>query len=151
MTTSPSLHRLFWTVCLPVRLTIAALVLTLLPPTLVTLYTGLTAAGFLYNALLTLAGRKTRGGLGGVVWWNEVRWVHIALWAATSVLSSQRVPWAGWLLVADVVVGAVARLVTAGGGGTPSPSLPPAGTAARPVATGGARGGVAGSAIASPR
>lgn len=149
MTTS-FLHRIFWTVCLPVRLTIAALVLTLLPPTLVTLYMKLTAAGFLCNALLTLVGRKTRGGLGGVVWWNEVRWVHIALWVATSVLSSQRVPWAGWLLVADVVVGALVRLVTAGGG-TPSPSLPLADTRARPVATGGARVGAVGSSVASSR
>lgn len=111
----PRLRALFWTVCIPVRLGVAAAALAIghwaprwLP--LVAVYAAATALGFAYNAALTLAGRKRRGGLGGLVWWARVRWVHLALWAAAAALAFRRaVPWGpGALLALDVVVGAVA-------------------------------------------
>jgi hypothetical protein len=101
---------LFWSVCIPVRVAIAVatLVVGYLVPRwlpLVAVYATATAHGFAYNAALTLAGRKTHGGLGGLVWWADVRWVHIATWSATAALAFARVPWAGGVLVADALVG----------------------------------------------
>lgn len=72
---------------------------------LVGIYTAFTALGFAYNAALTLTGRKHHGGLGGLVWWDKVQWVHLVLWTATAVLAFRRVPGAGALLLVDVFLG----------------------------------------------
>ena len=78
--------------------------------------------GFAAAVVETLLGYKTHGGLGGVVWWSRVRFVHMALYAACSVSAFFQKEWAGafldgaltwqWLLtwywaagVADVAVG----------------------------------------------
>ena len=104
---------LFWSCCVPVRCAVAAaaLVVGYLFPEwlrLLSIYTAATALGFLYNAFLTLAGAKRFGGFGGRVWWAEMRWLHVALWTGTSALALAGVRWAGALLCADVVAGAMA-------------------------------------------
>ena len=113
---SPKHRRLlFWTVCIPIRLGLAVIAILigvyaprLLP--LVAVYATITAAGFLWNALLTLAGRKRFGGFGGRVWWSRSRWVHIVLWASAAVAAAFRAPWAGAFLAADALVGILTRL-----------------------------------------
>lgn len=109
-------HALFWDVCIPVRLGVAAVALVigyLVPRWLsfVAIYATITALGFAYNAALTLAGRKRYGGLGGLVWWSEVRWLHLILWSTTAVFASYRVSWAGGVLVADAFVGVLAGVI----------------------------------------
>lgn len=105
--------RLFWTVCVPVRVGVAtaALVVGAYAPHLlryVGVYAALTAAGFAWNAARACAGGKRTGGFGGVVWWTRLRYVHVALWATCAALALQRVRWAGAFLAADALLGALA-------------------------------------------
>lgn len=124
MTDDETRRALFWAVCIPVRLGVAAAALTIgyvaprwLP--LVAVYAAFTALGFAYNAVLTLVGKKRYGGFGGLVWWAEVRWVHLVLWTSTAVLAFRHVPWAGAILLADACLG-----IGAGGWHFLSISLP---------------------------
>lgn len=113
------LQRTFWSSCIPVRIAVllvftctlilserrrddrqkvrlAAAVLLFVP-----------AAGFWFNALV----RKPRlGGLGGVVWWGQVRWVHAVLWslAGLSVVLGREWHEMSALLGADVALGVAA-------------------------------------------
>lgn len=107
--TPPARRRmLFWAVCIPMRALIAIAVLyvgvrhpSLLPP--VAAYTGVTAAMFAFHAVRAMTGQKTHGGFGGAVWWAHARYFHIAMWAACAGLAAMRVPWAGALLLFDVL------------------------------------------------
>ena len=54
---------------------------------------------------------KTRGGLGGLVWWKELRVVHMACYGAFVVLALSNVSWAGRLLVSDAALGAAGWFV----------------------------------------
>lgn len=108
------LERLFWFVCVPVRTLLGgvALVTGLRFPDialpLLAVYTAVTSSGFLYNAILSLRGQKTEGGLGGSVWWNRIRWLHILTWASSCTLAALAVPWAGALLLVDACFAIVA-------------------------------------------
>ena len=104
---------LFWLACIPLR---AALAVggVLLPPVgeafslLFGIYCLLTGAGLTANVVLWWTGQhKGRGGLGGKVWWARIRIVHALLWLAAGVVFLARGP-GGWILVADVGVGALA-------------------------------------------
>ena len=102
----------FWGVCIPIRtaIALASLWLGYAYPTkalpILAAYTGATAIGFAYNAVLACMGRKSVGGLGGPVWWTELRYVHTVLWGVTSVAAGVfRLPWAGSILLVDVMVG----------------------------------------------
>ena len=120
--------RMFWCVCIPVRFEIGIIALYIsyrVPELLPFVGAPATAAvvlGFAAAVVETLLGYKTHGGLGGVVWWSRVRFVHMALYAACSVSAFFQKEWAGafldgaltwqWLLtwywaagVADVAVG----------------------------------------------
>lgn len=111
------LARLFWGVCIPVRIAVgvialvAGLYMPLYALPLLALYTGATTLGFLHNAALALRGQKSRGVFGGIVWWNRVRWVHIALWATTCVLAMAKIRWAAALLLVDAFIGIAAGYV----------------------------------------
>ena len=103
----------FWGVCIPIRTVIAATALLLTLPQgneeavrfyTVGSYTALTAAGFACAAMRN----AERGGCGGLVWWHQWRLLHVALWSACAVLCFLRVPFAGSVLFADALVGAVA-------------------------------------------
>lgn len=104
---------LFWYACIPARFIIGliATFATLRDPnnalfTTLGIAATLVTLGFLTSAIRTALGHKTRGGLGGKVWWNRARWVHIIDWGATAALSFARVRGAGTLLLFDACVGA---------------------------------------------
>lgn len=107
----------FWWYCIPIRIAIGALAtyLTLLeqdyPFWSVGIYATLTASGFLINSVLTWMRLKRRGGLGGHIWWNRVRVVHIFLWGLCAALSFSKVRGAGSLLLIDAVVGIVSGIL----------------------------------------
>tara|TARA_B110000046_G_scaffold78194_1_gene86320 strand:+ start:1004 stop:1393 length:390 start_codon:yes stop_codon:yes gene_type:complete len=106
-------RRLFWAVCVPVRVGLAtgALVIGARAPQLllyVGIYAALTAAAFAVNAMRAHAGGKRTGGLGGAVWWARMRYVHVVLWAACAALALRRVRWAGAVLAVDAFAGAAA-------------------------------------------
>jgi hypothetical protein len=110
---------LFWCGCLPTRLAIAAAAWALgrahprvaLP--LLGLYAALTSLSFAVNVVRARAGTKTRGGLGGVVWWAEARYVHVLTYAAVAALAwaARDADAAAAVLVADVAFGAAVAVV----------------------------------------
>ena len=107
---------LFWTVCIPVRFVISLVYILmgrLVPQWLPTmaLCSGAVALGFLCMAFLEIAGLKGHGAFGGRMWWSQVRWIHIILWAATALCSSRHIPHAGILLLCDTLIGATAGLL----------------------------------------
>ena len=113
---------LFWRACIPVRLVlgVAAAAATLLTRRRLVFfalggYGALTAGGMAWSAVLTALGRKTEGGLGGKVWWNRSRFVHIALWSSFAALCFLLVPGAGLLLLADALAGVAAGVAHFGG------------------------------------
>ncbi len=102
--------RLFWTVCIPLRVAIAIVALVL---GAVGEWTWLAVHGWI--ALAQLVGfavaalrDPARGMLGGVVWWRGTRLGHVAVYVAFVVAALQRQWWAGFFLVVDVVVGVAA-------------------------------------------
>ncbi len=107
---------LFWLVCIPVRALIAVggVLLTTADDIFVVLYVAyclLTAVGFATNVVLWWTGEhKGVGGLGGRVWWARVRVLHAVLWLAAAIVFVIGGP-GGWILVADVTVGALSGLV----------------------------------------
>ena len=74
-------------------------------------YTSITTLGFIYNAILTLLGRKTKGGFNGKVWWNELRILHILLWGTCSVLCFMGFRQGSYLLLVDVILAIIAGLL----------------------------------------
>ena len=107
---------LFWLACLPLRAAVAVLAVLVsyrVPegPLMVGTYAALTTSGFVWNAVLQQVGRKTRGGLGGEIWWTRWRLVHIVTWAACAIglFLGQRE--ASFLLALDVVLAAAAGAV----------------------------------------
>lgn len=111
---------LFWLCCIPFRAAIA--VGGLLLPTVDTvfflfygIYCLLTSVGLTTNVLLWCSGNASGvGGLGGRVWWARVRVVHAALWLSAALAFAAHGP-GGWILVADVIVGALAGFLHAFG------------------------------------
>ena len=107
---------LFWNACIPVRLIIFSVYILmgrLVPQWLPTmaLCSGAVSLGFLCMTLLEITGFRRHGAFGGRMWWSQVRWIHIVLWAATALLSFHHVPHAGILLLCDTVIGATAGLL----------------------------------------
>lgn len=107
--------RLFWLACIPVRASFAAAALLIplyMTPRLLILVgaaAALAAIGFWSNVIRAARGEHTGCGIfGGRVWWERVRVVHAALWTIASTAAFAQAPWAGWVLVADVSVGALA-------------------------------------------
>lgn len=105
--------RLFWSVCIPVRLAIAggALALGYGAPRLLPALGAVAAAvaiGFVTQIVRAACGWKTHGGFGGRVWWTRMRYLHAAAWAAAAVLGLLRLPYAGAPLLADALAGALA-------------------------------------------
>ena len=105
---------LFWGVCIPLRTAWAALCVVAATQRLEWLNYGI-ASLMLVNTLHWLTvlwrafrGRYTEGGFGGPVWWGHVRVVHIALWMVACVATFAQQVWAGWWMVADVAIGAIA-------------------------------------------
>ena len=104
---------LFWMVCIPVRVLIGAIavVLTLIINDVAFYFVGacsaLVAIGFAANILLTLVGYKTKGVLGGRVWWKRARFVHCVLWGVCAALCFLRVPACGTILLFDALLGAL--------------------------------------------
>ena len=45
------------------------------------------------------------GGFGGQVWWHSNRPKHAALYLTTGILLILKFEWAGYILVADVILG----------------------------------------------
>lgn len=104
---------LFWSVCLPMRLLFAG---TLVQYTFVTdvrtlMYVGVASGvivmGFVGSGIAHYGGLKKRGFLGGEIWWNRARLVHIGLWSACSLFSFASWPGGGLFVLVDVVLGAV--------------------------------------------
>lgn len=104
---------LFWTVCLPVRVGLATLTLSVaIPlPLLAVLFLGI-AAGFGFHVVEHASGRASpRGGLGGVRWWTRVRVVHFALWSIASAFAFVNDKRAGHVLFTDAALGAFVGLL----------------------------------------
>lgn len=109
-----SRQRLFWMVCLSVRSLWAVSVLVWGHEPMVALWMAvlcLSVSVTLFgNTLRTLAGLKTHGGFGGVVWWGRARVLHATLWAgagATLLSTNASHLVSGGLLLADVVFAAL--------------------------------------------
>ena len=106
----------FWLGCIPFRAAVAVggVLLPSVDDTFLVLYAIyclLTAAGLFTNAVLWWTGEhRGVGGLGGRVWWARARVCHAALWVAAALAFAVRGP-GGWILTADVVLGALAGLV----------------------------------------
>ena len=104
--------RLFLLVCVPVRAGFGAAVLLL--PRAALPYAGAVAAaialGFVSSIARGRAGTLVHGGFGGVVWWARLRPVHLVAWAAAAALLFARAPqpYAGLVLLADALLGALA-------------------------------------------
>lgn len=103
----------FWLVCLPARLligvgfTVGSLLRDDAAFYALGGYAVLTALGFAANGAATAVGAKTRGGLGGAVWWRRARLVHAAVWVTCGALLLARVRGAGALLLVDALLGAL--------------------------------------------
>lgn len=105
---------LFWTVCLPIRIFLAGVVLAvgLRPGTrpylpVLAVYTGCTTLGFVNAARLQRQGVKSTGGFGGPIWWRELRVVHAFLWLGCTIGSLVSWRFAGAFLATDVLVAIV--------------------------------------------
>lgn len=107
-------ERLFWGVCLPVRLLLAVAILvagytsssssSLVLPAIGVLAAAI-AVNFAVQIVRAAAGWKTHGAFGGRVWWGHLRPIHVLLWATVSGLALHRDPRAGFAALADVGVG----------------------------------------------
>lgn len=111
-----SLVVLFWLVCIPVRLGLSALVLWagIVKPQLLVfigVYAAITAVGFGVNAIRAVFGRKSRGGLGGKIWWTNVRYVHFVVWTCASVLAFLHWKYVGVVFACDAFIGALAGAI----------------------------------------
>ena len=105
---------IFWTVCIPVRLIVGALVLILtlgnmnrVAFNLLGAMTSIVATGFAMNVALTNAGWKSRGALGGRVWWARVRILHCILWGICATMCFLRIKGGGAVLLVDACIGII--------------------------------------------
>lgn len=111
---------LFWFACIPVRF-IIGLVATALSYSNVSnrkmllqfleIYALVTASVFGINIIRSSRGCKRTGGLGGDVWWNRSRFVHVLLWALSGFLFVQNVTGSGIPLLVDSLFGVVFGLI----------------------------------------
>lgn len=99
---------LFFAVCVPVRILLSLLVrLTPRIPTSVLL--GVIAVGFIFRYLTFYKG--SRGGLGGIVWWNDFRPLHAFLYLLSACFVwSERQDVASYILMGDVLFSATTTL-----------------------------------------
>lgn len=105
--------RLFWTVCIPLRLALATVSIVL---GAMNEWTWLQVQAWIALAqLLGFAEAALRdpavGLLGGTVWWKMPRLVHVAMYGVFVASALQRQWWAGLFLVLDVAVAIVAWVV----------------------------------------
>lgn len=108
---------LFWAVCIPVRLAIAVSLTILLLYTdtqslniAVAVYLWITAFFFAVNIVRAKLGWKTEGGLGGIVWWNYLRYVHVLTYATTGALVFLDIDYGPLVLLLDIGVGIIGKL-----------------------------------------
>ena len=108
---------LFWWVCIPLRITLGALAVyfTIMSNTAAFYAVGtlssLVAIGFAANIVRTLLGNKTRGGLGGRVWWNKSRIIHCILYTTCAALCFARIRGSGGIILLDAGIGCCAGLI----------------------------------------
>jgi hypothetical protein len=101
----------FCFICIPIRICIG-IIATLLSYHEIDLsfyilgtYATITASGFAINIVRALTGSKTKGGLGGDIWWTKARFLHFLNWTICAVLSFLRLKWSGIPLLVDAVFG----------------------------------------------
>ncbi len=106
--------KLFWFVCVPLRICISVAAALLLDHVesvqlrrLVAAYLVVTGSVFIFSELLTCGGCKTAGGFGGPIWWRGLRYIHAPLWITTGVLVLSEVSFAPLILLADVLIGTI--------------------------------------------
>lgn len=109
-------EQLFWRACIPVRLALGALASALAyafaeARPFVGALGAAGALGFTSTAIAGGAGFFAHGFFGGPAWWHEMRFAHIATYATAGVLGFSRSPHAGWPLVADAAIAALAGWV----------------------------------------
>ena len=98
---------LFWSLCLPARLTVATLIFILgnsiFPYNIILCY--IIASVFLLKFADQACSSREEylGGFGGVVYWHEARIVHAIIYATTATLLI-RISWAGVFLYLDIFV-----------------------------------------------
>ena len=102
---------LFWVACIPTRLAIGilALYLTFNVNTpfafiLVGAVTSVITLGFLLNIVRAFHDPDRKGGLGGVIWWNETRIVHFAMYITCAITAFLRWPYSGVFIIADALL-----------------------------------------------
>ena len=114
--TSRFLPYLFWFVCIPIRFAVSTSIILIGQYAdrwlyVAGIYMSITGVGFLYNIIQTCRGKKEYGGFGGKVWWVRMRHVHVLLWFTSAIFALLQKPWAGYILVVDPIVGAIAGLI----------------------------------------
>jgi microtubule-associated protein 1 light chain len=109
--TSPDTRRrLFWFICIPLRFSIALILFVwgAWSPILFGVFFLAVSVTLFSNVVRTLAGSKTHGGFGGVVWWDKARMLHSLLWGSAGLLSVlKETQLASVLLFADVASAAL--------------------------------------------
>jgi hypothetical protein len=66
------------------------------------------AVGFLYNYLFS---KRTKGFMGGKIWWNELRPIHSLLYALFAYNAIQKNNGAFKFLLIDLIIGKIAAIV----------------------------------------
>ena len=110
--------RLFWMICIPLRVTICFLLTLLLyhfetedaVRFAVAGYLFLTALGFIFSAVLQAIGTKQKGGLGGKIWWTTLRYAHISIYVTTAALVLLKVQYIPLLLLLDIFFGIFGKI-----------------------------------------
>ena len=115
--TDDSRRLLFRVMCVPIRLIIATLLVYLSyldeknntddSKLGIQIYLFTTAFFFTVQLIRSKLGLKKKGGFGGVMWWSNVRYVHIFLYTVSGLFVTLDVPYGGSVLYIDVLIGVV--------------------------------------------
>jgi hypothetical protein len=100
---------LFWAACIPTRLLIGVVATTLtflLPQNkFIQIPLGLTALAVAASWIYQIYNRKPRGVFGGIVWWNQYRYLHFLTWGIAGILALLSVRGSGTPLLIDAIIG----------------------------------------------
>ena len=116
---------LYFTRCVPARITIAAIIVFFQDVTFVRFFMAgvsiVFSAGFAFKigrnfylhddascyARMCTANTKEKGFFGGTVWWHPFRYIHVITWGAIAalLLENTATQWAGIIALVDILPG----------------------------------------------
>lgn len=99
--------KIFLRLCLPMRILVLVLIILLSEDNSFRRFFGVSTLLVCFTFIYKYLKADMIGYFGGDAWWHENRLKHASIWGLTGILLLSGFEWAGFVLIADVLLGIV--------------------------------------------